>query len=304
MKVVFAALPNCEAWTLQLLRIKFSKHKGTSYTGREISLKPNGSLAKFVAEISEHYINESNGQLNDYHDITEYNGSTADKVIFWLAKTSELIVDEYDALINAIDNPDTEHDPLEFNAKAYVLRGIVNLDGEEKPIKLISMQKPVTTLRHKFLNSNGTFTEISNKVLSLRTTIDVIILENTVYMLTLSGEKLFNMERAYKTTCSAKLLEIDKCNIVSDFMVFSTVANSGHNPRRFVSFNEEYLEELKNPKRRKEMAKKFKIPLSGTFFDTTSPHDIDKIIKLLCNRGMVDPFNEKPMEVANSKNWE
>ena len=304
MKTVFAALPNCEAWTLQLLKIKFSKQKGTSYIGREISLHPKDSLAKLVAGITDHYINESKGLLNSYHDIMEYNGSTEDMVIFWLTKTNELVTDEYDALINAIDNPDKELDPLKFNANAYVLRGIVNLDGEEKPIKLISMQKPITLLKNKYWNSNGEFKEIPNKVLSLRNTIDVIIMDNTVYMLTLSGEKLFNMERAYNTTCTAKLLEIERCNIVNDFMAFSSVAKSGHNPRKFVSFNEAHLKKLEDLQSRRKMASKFQIPMKGKLFDTTHPNDIDKIIKLLCNRGMVDPFNDNPMEVASSKKWE
>ena len=56
MKAVFAALPNCTAWSLQLLKINFSKQGGTSYTGRESSLSPEGTLAEFVAEISDHYI--------------------------------------------------------------------------------------------------------------------------------------------------------------------------------------------------------------------------------------------------------
>ena len=43
------------------------------------------------------------------------------------------------------------------------------------------------------------------------------------------------------------------------------------------------------------MAEKFKIPLDGDKFDTT---------QLLCDRAMVDPFDEYPMEVAGSKKWE
>ena len=62
------------------------------------------------------------------------------------------------AFLGTIANPDTELDPLEFKARAYILRGIVQLDGEDKPIKLISMQNPVTSLKHKFLRANGTFT--------------------------------------------------------------------------------------------------------------------------------------------------
>ena len=304
IKAVFEALPNCTAWSLQLLKINTSKQSGTSYIGREIALSPEGTLTSFVAEISDRYIGESKGGLNSYHDITEYNGSTVDMVIYWLDKANELIADEYDALITAIANPDTELDPLEFKARAYVLRGIVHLDGEEKPIKLMSMQNPVTSLKHKFLRANGTFTEITDRVISLRTSIDVIIMEGTVYMLTLAGENLFNMERAYKAVCTGKLVEIERCNIVTDLAAFSSVAGSGHNPRKFVSFNDAHLQKLKNPKIRTKMAKKFNIHMNGELFDTKQPGATEKIVKLLCDRGMVDPFDDNPMEVAGSKKWE
>lgn len=304
MKAVFAALPNCTAWSLQLLKINASKQSGTLYTGRDITLSPEGALTSFVAEITNRYTDGSIGVLNSYHDITEYNGSTVDRVIYWLNKTNELISSEYDALITAIANPDRELDPLAFKARAYVLRGIVHLDGEEKPIKLISMQNPVTALKHKFLRANGTFTEITDKVISLRTSIDVIIMEDTVYMLTLAGENLFNMERAYKAACAGKLNEIEQCNIVTDFAAFSSIAGSGHNPRKFVSFNDAHLQKLKNSRSRAKMAKKFNIPMDGELFDTTQPGATDKIVKLLCDRGMVDPFDDNPMEVAGSKKWE
>ncbi len=304
MKAVFAALPSCTAWSLQLLKINTSKQSGTSYIGREIALSPEGTLTSFVAEIFDRYIVGSKGVLNSYHDITEYNGSTVDRVIYWLNKTNELISDEYDTLITAIANPDTELDPLKFKARAYVLRGIVHLAGEDKPIKLISMQNPVTSLKHKFLRANGTFTEITDRVISLRTSIDVIILEDTVFMFTLAGENLFNMERAYKTACAGKLNEIAQCSIVTDFAAFSSVAGSGHNPRKFVSFNDAHLQKLKNSRSRAKMAKKFNIPMNGDLFDTTQPGATEKIVKLLCDRGMVDPFDDNPMEVAGSKKWE
>ena len=52
------------------------------------------------------------------------------------------------------------------------------------------------------------------------------------------------------------------------------------------------------------MAKKFNIPLDGDKFDTTQQSAAEKIVKLLCDRGMVDPFDDNPMEVAGSKKWE
>ena len=101
-----------------------------------------------------------------------------------------------------------------------------------------------------------------------------------------------------------QLVEIERCGIVTDFVAFSSVAGSGHNPRKFVSFNDAHLQKLKNARSRAKMARKFNIPMAGELFDTTQPGAIDKIVKLLCDRGMVDPFDDNPMEVAGSKKWE
>jgi len=233
----------------------------------------------------------------------DYDGSTIGKTIYKLDADNALINIEYQTLLTAIATPDTEIDPLEFKSQAYILKGMVAIDEDELPIKLISMQNPVTTLKHKFLKDNGTFKEINDKVLSLRPTIDVVILENKIYMLTLAGENLFNMERSYKSICIDKIDNIKDCNIVTDFDSFSTIAGSGHNPRKFVSFNENHLQKLKDVDNRKIMATKFAIPLVDDRFDTSQEGTTEKIIKLLCERGMIDPFDDIAMEVAGSKKW-
>lgn len=81
------------------------------------------------------------------------------------------------------------------------------------------------------------------------------------------------------------------------------IAGHGHNPRKFVSFNDEHLEKLKKASNRKKVAEKFNISLDGNKFDTTKSDTSDKLVKLLCDRGMVDPFDDNPMEVAGSKKW-
>ncbi len=303
LRKIFVVLPQCTAWSLQILKIKTSKRDGTSYTGREITFTPTGKLNEFVSEISERYTNADKGVLKSFLSITDYDGSTIDKTVYTLSIENELIQSEYNALIAAIATPDAEINPLEFKAQAYLLKGIITIDGTDYPVKLISMQNPVTTLNHKFWMHNGEFQEISDKVLSLRPTIDVVIFDNCIYMLTLAGENLFNMERSYKAICTAKIDIINECNIVTDFEAFSSIAGSGHNPRKFVSFNDAHLQKLRNANTRKKMAKKFNIALNGDKFDSTKPDTSDKLVKLLCDRGMVDPFDDNPMEVAGSKQW-
>lgn len=304
VKAAFAVLPTYSSMSLQLLRIKTSQRTGTCYTGREIILSPEGKLKSFTSEISERYTKPDKGVLCAFNSVTNYDGCSIGHTIYRLKTDNALIGEEYRAFSTAIATPDSEIDPFEFDAHAYLLKGEISLNGEQNPVKLISMQNPVTVLKHKFAQSNGTFREISDKVLSLRPTIDVLIVGNTIYMLTLAGENLFNMERAYRTVCIEKISVINECSIVTDFEAFSATASSGHNPRKFVSFNDSHLKKLKNASSRKKMARKFNIPLDGDKFDTTRPGVADKLVKLLCARGMVDPFDDNPMEVAGSKKWE
>lgn len=300
---IFAAIPNCTDLSIQLLKIKSSKREGTSYTGREIQFTPASKLNEFISEISSRYTNGNNGVLKSFLDITEYDGSTIDKTVYTLSVNDELVQSEYNNLITAIATPDSEIDPLKFKSQAYLLKGIVNVDSDDYPVKLVSMQNPITVLNHKFWMQNGKFQEISDKVLSLRPTIDIVIFDDCIYMLTLAGENLFNMERSYKAICTTKISTIKECDILTDFDAFSAIAGSGHNPRKFVSFNDAHLQKLKNANTRKKMAKKFNISLVGDKFDSTKSDTSDKLVKLLCDRGMVDPFDDNPMEVAGSKQW-
>ncbi len=300
---IFTAIPRCTAWSLQLIKIKTSKRDGTSYTGREIKFTPANKLDEFISEISIRYTNDDKGILKSFLGVTNYDGSTIDKTVYTLSVNNELIQSEYNNLITAIATPDSEINPLEFKPQAYLLKGIINIDNSDYPVKLISMQNPITILKHKFCMQNGTFQEISDKVLSLRPTIDIVIFDGYVYMLTLAGENLFNMERSYKAICTTKISSIKDCNILTDFDAFSAIAGSGHNPRKFVSFNDSHLQKLKNANTRKKMAKKFNISLDGDKFDSKKADTSDKLVKLLCDRGMVDPFDDNPMEVAGSKQW-
>mgnify|MGYP000212672146 CR=1 FL=1 len=300
---IFSDIPSCEAWSLQLLQIKTSRKKGTTYIGREIQLSPKGTLQALVSEIAERYGEEKKGILCSYTDVRPYDGSAIANVIYKLEADNELIQAEYAAFIKAIASPDRESDPLEFKTQAYLLKGIVTSGGEEHRIKLISLQNPVTTLKHKYYQAAGTFKKMSDKVITLRTSMDVLICDNTVYMLTLSGEKLFHMERAYRMICSHQMDEIEKCGMVEGFEAFRSIAESGHNPRKFVSFDNNYFQKLKNVGCRRRMAHMFGIPLVGDRFALSEPKSAEKWIKLLCRQGMIDPFENCPMEVVGSKKW-
>ncbi len=307
MKNLLANLNSVTDWSIQLMKFKHSSASISTYFCRNIVLEPTGKVREIVERITSTYINSPKNKMDEYIAMQEYNGTTDSQIIYTIAINNGLIADEYLALINGISEPDNEVNIFEMKSNAYLIHG--TLSGVEngvevtKPIKLISMQNPLTSLKNKFFSSNGTFKEITDKVLNLRPMFDVLIYDGTIYMFTLAGEKLFNMERAYKSVCANKVTEVIGCDFITDNDSFSNTALTGHNPRRFISFNQSRLEQLKDSSKRTALASKFEIPLTDGKFDTTQEGASDKLIRLLCNKGMIDPFEDVPVEVSNAKSW-
>lgn len=244
---VFGKLNECKQWSLQLLNIVSTKKDGICYSSRQIDLSPANKLTELLDNISTLYIKGKKKALSNYQEVRDYDGTANSLTIYRLASDNELISQEYEALLTVIADPDTESDPFCYNS-AYLLKGVLTFEDKTVPIKLFAMQNPVTTLKNKFAHSKGKFYEISEKVLSLRPTIDVLVIGNTIYFLTLAGENLFNMARSYKKVCHEKVELIGKSSILSDIEAFAAIAESSHNPRKFVAFNENRLAALKNKK--------------------------------------------------------
>ena len=121
--------------------------------------------------------------------------------------------------------------------------------------------------------------------------------------MTMAGENLFQLERAYKKVSSFCIKQVNESGILADIDTFESVASSGNNPRKFVSYNKAYLEKLNNKKTREKMGRKFDIPLKDRKFDTTDKKTSEKVIKLLCKKGMLDPFEDSPVEVSSAIAW-
>lgn len=305
IKQILEKVSTGQSWSLKIIKINTSKKKGLEYIAREIELSHKGRLTDHINSLASKYLNDQESGLSQYRECKKYDGTADAQVIYKLENSNELIEKNYGLFLTALAKPDVEINPLKLKAKASVIEGIIKIENEEVAVKFISMQNPVTTLNNKFCWINDKFTEISDKVLTLRNSIDVIVFRENVYMLNLAGEKLFDMERAYQKICKSKVALIQEKNIIKGFDIFEKKATTGHNPRKFVSFNDHYLNKLTNVKNRKKIAKKFNIKLTddSNLFDASEEGVPDKIVKLLCQKGMVDPFDDNPMEVSGTRKW-
>lgn len=305
IKKILENVSTGQSWSLQIIKINTSKKKGLEYIAREIELEQKGRLTEHINSLASKYLEDEDKGLVQYRECKPYDGTADAQVIYKLENSSELIEKNYGLFLTALANPDVEINPLELKAKASVIKGVLKIENEEVDVKFISMQNPVTTLKNKFYRLDGKFTEISDKVLTLRNSIDVIIYRENVYMLGLAGENLFDMERAYQKICKSKVALIQEKNIIEGFDTFKKCATTGHNPRKFVSFNDTYLNKLEDEKNREKIAQKFNIKLTDNrnLFEASEEGVSDKIVKLLCQKGMVDPFDDSPMEVSGTRKW-
>lgn len=304
LKNAFHHLDTCDGWSLQLLNIKTSKRHGTTYNSRQITLSPSELIDVLLKDIANIYIGNGKKSLDSYKAVREYDGTTDALTVYKLNVTNELIATEYAALLPKIADPNTETDPFEYTS-AYLLKGQIQIEDETIPVKLVSMQNPVTTLKRKYRFDNGLFKSCSEKLLSLRPTIDIFVYDNTVYFLTLAGENLFNMARSYKAVCHKNVEIVEDAQIMQGIDVFKEIAESGHNPRKFISFNPEGLAALKQKSVRRTMALKFSIPMDSgrDKFDATVDGASEKIVKLLCSKGMLEPFKGTAVEVESAWKW-
>ncbi len=303
LKKAFDEMKNTTCFSLQLLQIK-SKKEDVTYYSRECVLNPEGKIEMFARELADKY---SKAMENDtYASVDEYTGDVVGNVIYKLDGDNALILEEYGKMCNVVADPDTESCIGDTKFNAYIVLGEVEIDSEIVPIKLISMQSPMMNMTNRFLLNfeKKAFREITDPILTLKRSIDVVILGNTVYMLTLAGENLFAMERAYKAVCNNKVNEIIECGFLTDAAMFQRIATSGSNPRRFVSYNQSRLDAMKNVRKRKKLANMFDLKLRGNEIDTNDEKTSARLVKFLCNKAMLDPLDDSPVEVAAAKSWQ
>lgn len=300
---IFENLSNCTRWSLQLLNGRNVRGE-FAYNAHDVVIVTSDAITEFMRELAIIYT-KSKGKLSKYNEVCNYDGSAAENRIYKIEIVNELICESYEKLRKAMEKPDMQGNALEFPATSYVFKGNVPVDGNIAAIKLFTLINPFKVLEHAFAWNGESFKVLPDKYLLLRKYIDVLIIDSTAYLFNMNGEKLFNMERAYKTICRDKVEDIICSGIISDEDIFRQYATSGHNPRKFVAFDENRLQRIRNDEVFKnKMAEKFGIiqTLDGTF-DSSIGDNVNRIVKFLCRKGMIDPADENPVEVEGARRW-
>lgn len=303
IKNVFKNLNSCQEWSLMLLRFRKRNSEYVCNT-HNIVVTTKNELIDFVSDLSKTYT-DNHGKIDSYQTVQLYDGSAEGTLIYQIAVTDALVSEAYNKILLAINNPDVGGNPLEFNANTYVLRGNVVIDGDNKEITLFTIINPFRTLKHAWSWTGEAFKSVPGKLLELRSHVDVLLYDGCLYFFNMNGEKLFDMERAYKKICDKKIDEVLDARLVNNEDCFRQYASSGFNPRKFVSYNKNRVDKLKSDKVFHDLVvKKFGVTCdSNGAFDSTDKKNVNRLVKFICGKGMIDPTDEKPVEVDGSRAW-
>ena len=240
--------------------------------------------------------------------IDEYSGFNGDTILSKISLSNPLIAEQYQEIKTAYDSSSDNINVLEFNANAYVFKGKLPLDEKEYSIITLTAKKPFKKLEKSFsIFGKNIFKPIAEKILQLSNTIDILIIDDKLYLLNFSGESILNLEKSYKKKCSETLEIISSQNIISDSSIelFQSTALHGHNPRKFLTFQQKRLDALSEQSVRERISHKFNIPLDEhtNKFSFRNEKEIEKLIKILCDKAALDPIDNSPREALNLREW-
>lgn len=299
LKNVFTKVKSMNYVSVQMLRVTNNKN-GSLYYSRQIEIHPEENLYEFISSICDKY----NRTMDEAESIDDYCGDIVKGRIYKLPVNNEIISDYYQSLLSTVSNPSTEGDVVMKDWNALVLKGNIEMSGGDHQVILISMKSPVSVLTNKYvLYGKDRFKKLNNPVLTLNKNIDAIIVNDTLYMLTMQAENLFNMERSYRIRCEGIIEEVIELDILTNPDSFTSIATKGQNPRRFVTFNQDRLEAIKNTNSRIKYMKMFQISVKDGQIDTDDEKSSERLVKFLCDKAMLDPIDEEPREVSAAKAW-
>lgn len=234
-----------------------------------------------------------------------YDGVIRSGRVSWLDTDDGIISDVRNAMEHPIKKYDAswikEHLLSEKNGKRGVLIECEDENGEL--VKLVSLASPIKMCKHTFLCEAGSFKEITSPILTLPLKIDVIIGNGRLYLLSEAGERFMISKEELSRQTESKVETVVKENLVTSPDVFKRISLTGLNPRRYLRFNGDKLRALQDVKLRRKLAKKFSLPLRDDLFITEDKDVVDGLVRLLCDKGMVDPVSDQPMAVSGAERW-
>lgn len=258
-------------------------------------------FAEYLTSVSE----KSLSTLSEVEKVCEYKCEYIKHILLWSSIKSPDVSQTWDALSNAkqIAEKDWLNDYNKLNCKGVILRFVY----KGKSVDVLFNSPPFKQLKGSVWTFTGNKYKFTNdRLLVLPSEADALRVDERIFFLTERGARIFESPDDLASRLSKVIDEIVDTGMISDAKRFREFASDVSNLRRLRGFEDGGLDRLKllsGHGEGKKIREKFGLKVDGKKLAVTSEEDVEKVIKLVCQRGMLNPFDGAPMEVHGASPW-
>lgn len=294
---------NITTWSSLLIEYNHVKHPN-EYICYDMNFSSPDLLSTTISNMCDAFLSI----VNKYDKkVLEYTGENSKDVVDKLSTKNVLIATCWNALIEHINNSDDTTEFKNIHANAYVFVGSYTLDdGTSENIYLLTRKNPLLTYKKGrtpiFTSQNNIIAKADEPLVQFSKSFDAIVYKNIIYMINNNCESIFNMEYTHKIICKKQLSELETANIISDIESYKTFASSGHNPKKFITYDSSIVEKLKQTKWKNKLSKDLKIPIDPVTkqFDLRKEVNAKNFTLVICGKTKLNMFDDGICEVTTS----
>lgn len=260
---------------------------------------------KSVEEYIKSLVADCCKDVEQFEQALKYEGAELETKLYWVSLNDTKV----SAVWNSIEGAecDCEQEWIinyrqgdsQIKFKGVMVESEVN--GEA--ITLFTVVNPIKCVDHAFVLSKNEFKEVDGPLLILPTKVGAVRFGGRIYFLSLAFLKLFIPKEEVERESKKVVDSIVATGRIADEAAFRDYAGRGHNPRRLFKCDANKVAIISDPRSGRTIREKFGIEMKDGKLMVSNPEEVDRFIKVVTSRGMVDPFNRDAMEVSGAQKW-
>lgn len=261
---------------------------------------------KSVEEYIKSLIADCCEDIEQFERVLEYKGEGLEERLYWIGLNDAKMAKVWNSIEGAECDCEQEWVRNYRQGDSQIKFKGVMVDSEVngEAITLFTIVNPVKCVDHAFFLSRNEFKEVDGPLLILPTKVGAIRFCGRIYFISLAFLKLFIPKEEAQRKSKEAIDSIVATGRISDEGAFRDYAMKGHNPRRLLNCDEKKVAIISDPKSGRTLREKFGIEMKNGKLMVSKQEEVDRLIKLVTNRGMVDPFNkDAAMEVSGAIKW-
>ena len=302
IKTVIDALRN-PATSLKQYLYRINKSKDGAESSRFVLELKTETLNGYIADLTEPYLNLE----EEYEGVDRCTGNVGGNRLQWLNVKDPLVKPVWESIVKGNQYAEkgwlNNLEKRKSDSKGLLLH--VEVSGHS--VTLFMDLPPCRKLKHVLSLSAKKFKVVEGPFLVLPLKVDTLRIDDRLYFFTKRGFSIFLLPGAISISSEEAVKEILATGTISDEETFAKYARAKCNPQRLQKFKDGGRDKLlalaANTKNGDSIRQVFGIEFKGGKLVPEAEEDVEKVIKMITGRGMIDPFSRLAMEVSDATTW-